>query len=101
MSGRRVRTTLPPIVLRWARERAGLGMETVAAKVGVRPDRVVEWERSGRISVSQVDRLAHCTHTPVGYLYLREPPDDDLPIPVFGLRVVRAPGGRVRIFLRP
>jgi len=88
VSGRRVQTTLQPIVLRWARERAGLGMETVAAKVGVRPDRVVEWERSGRISVSQVDRLAHCTHTPVGYLYLREPPDDDLPIPDF-----RAAGG--------
>ena len=88
MSGRRAQTTLQPTVLRWARERAGLGTETVAAKVGVRPDRVVEWERSGRISVSQVDRLAHCTHTPVGYLYLREPPDDDLPIPDF-----RAAGG--------
>ena len=88
MSGRRAQTTLQPSVLRWARERAGFGMERVAAKVGVRPDRVVEWERSGRISMSQVDRLAHCTHTPVGYLYLREPPEDDLPIPDF-----RASGG--------
>ena len=75
--------TLQPGVLRWARERAGLGTETVAAKIGVRPDRVLEWERSGRISVSQADRLAHHTHTPVGYLYLREPPEDDLPIPDF------------------
>lgn len=88
MSGRRAQTTLQPTVLRWARERAALEMETVATKVGVRPDRVVEWERSGRISMSQVDRLAHCTHTPVGYLYLREPPEDDLPIPDF-----RAAGG--------
>ncbi len=38
--------------------------------------------------MAQADRLAHCTHTPVGYLYLREPPDDDLPIPDF-----RAAGG--------
>ena len=38
--------------------------------------------------MSQVDRLAHCTHTPVGYLYLREPPEDDLQIPDF-----RAAGG--------
>lgn len=83
MSGRRVQRTLEPAVLRWARERAGLDAETVAVKVGVRPDRVVEWERSGRISVSQADRLAHHTRTPVGYLYLRRPPRDDLPIPDF------------------
>lgn len=83
MSGRRVQRTLEPAVLRWARERAGLDAETVAVKVGVRPDRVVEWERSGRISVAQADRLAHHTRTPVGYLYLRRPPRDDLPIPDF------------------
>ena len=88
MSGRRAQTTLQPTVLRWARERAGLAMKAVAAKVGVGTDRVVEWERSGRISMAQADRLAHCTHTPVGYLYLREPPEDDLPIPDF-----RAAGG--------
>ena len=58
-------------------------MEAVAAMVGVRPDRVVEWERSGRLSMAQADRLAHCTRTPVGYLYLREPPEDNLPIPDF------------------
>ena len=92
MSGRRARTTVQPTVLRWARERAGLAMEAVAAKVGVRPDRVVEWERSGRISIAQADRLAQCTHTPIGYLYLREPPEDDLPIPDF--RATGAEGRR-------
>ena len=91
MSGRRSQRTLQPAVLRWARERAGLGAETLAAKVGVRPDRVVEWERSGRISISQVDRLARRTNTPLGYLYLREPPNDDLPI-----RDFRAPEVRPR-----
>ena len=70
VSGRHVQRTLQPAVLRWARERAGFGTETIAAKVGVRPDRVLDWERSGRISMSQADRLAHHTHTPVGYLYL-------------------------------
>ena len=81
MRGRREQTTLQPTVLRWARERAGLAMETVATKVGARPDRVVEWEQSGRISLSQVDRLAHCTHTPLGSFYLCERPDGALPIP--------------------
>ena len=88
MTGRRLQWTLEPSVLRWARERASLDVNTVAAKVGVAPDRVAEWERSGRISVAQADRLAHHTRTPVGYLYLRRPPRDDLPIPDF-----RAAGG--------
>ena len=88
MTGRRVQRTLEPSVLRWARERAGFDAGTVAAKIGVKPERVVEWERSGRISVSQADRLAHHTRTPVGYLYLRRSPRDDLPIPDF-----RAAGG--------
>ena len=75
--------TSEPVVLRWARERAGYGPETLASKVGVRPDRVLEWERSGNISISQADRLARHTHTPVSFLYLREPSEDDLPIPDF------------------
>ena len=82
---------LEPAVLRWARERARLGADTVAAKMGVRPAQVEAWERSGRISVSQADRLARHTHTPVGYLYLREPPEDDLSIADFrAARGVRA-----------
>ena len=88
---RRLVQRLEPAVLRWARERAGLGVETLAAKVGVGADRVLEWERSGSISISQADRLALRTHTPLGYLYLAEPPDDDLPIADF-----RAPIGRAR-----
>ena len=68
MSGRRLQWTLEPSVLRWARERANLDMKTIAAKVGVGPVRVAEWEQSGRISVAQADRLAHHTCTPVGFL---------------------------------
>ena len=52
----------------------------------VKPERVLEWEDSGRISVAQADRLAHHTHTPLGYLYLPEPPEDRLPIPDFRTR---------------
>ena len=89
MSGRRRQQTLQPAVLRWARERAGLRPETLATKMKVRTERVVEWERSGKISISQADRLAQRTYTPLGYLYLHEPPDDDLPIPDFRAPEVR------------
>ncbi len=90
-TGRRALRTLRPAVLRWARERAGLGPETLAGRMNVKPERVRNWEQSGEISVSQADRLARRTHTPLGFLYLREPPDDGLPIPDF-----RTPTGRPR-----
>lgn len=81
MSGGRLAISLQPEVLRWARERAGLEPDTLARKVGVKLARVQEWEQSGRISLSQADKLAHHTHTPLGFLYLPEPVDDRLPIP--------------------
>ncbi|MCS6827187.1 MAG: XRE family transcriptional regulator [Caldilinea sp.] len=72
---------LEPGVLKWARERARLDAETLARKIGVRPERIHDWEQSGRITISQADKLAHHTHTPIGYLYLSEPVEDPLPIP--------------------
>ena len=83
---RRLQINLEPEVLRWARERARLEPEQLARKVQVKPERVLEWEDSGRISVAQADRLAHHTHTPLGFLYLPEPPEDRLPIPDFRAR---------------
>ncbi|MDE2994605.1 MAG: XRE family transcriptional regulator, partial [Chloroflexota bacterium] len=78
--------TLQPSVLRWARERAGISPEELARKIQVKPERVVEWEKSGRISIAQTDNLARSTHTPLGFLYLTEPPTDQLSIPDFRTR---------------
>jgi Zn-dependent peptidase ImmA (M78 family)/transcriptional regulator with XRE-family HTH domain len=91
MSGRRLEIRLRPEVLRWARERAGLTPEVLARRLGVTPRRVREWEDSGQITVAQADRLAHHTCTPVGYLYLSEPPADRLPIPDFRTAGDQAP----------
>ena len=52
----------------------------------VKPERVLAWERDGRISIAQADRLAQRTHTALGLLYLTEPPKDLLPIPDFRTR---------------
>jgi Zn-dependent peptidase ImmA (M78 family) len=89
MSGRNTKIALQPKVLRWARARSGLEVENLARKIGVKPDRVHEWEESGQITLAQVDKLAHHTHTPVGYLYLPEPVDDRLPISDFRTAGVR------------
>ena len=83
INNRRLQITLQPLVLMWARERAGFSADDLANKLNVKPERVLEWERSGKISVAQVDRLAHVTHTPVGFLHLEEPPEDVLPITDF------------------
>ncbi|HJP91672.1 MAG TPA: ImmA/IrrE family metallo-endopeptidase [Pyrinomonadaceae bacterium] len=77
--------SLTPKVLRWARERAGLDQRTLAKKVTGKPtaERVKQWEQTGMLTFAQVRKLAHATHTPEGFLYLNEPPDDHLPIPDF------------------
>ena len=86
MSSRRLQIMLQPDVLRWARERTRVSRDELAQKMQVSPERVLEWERSGRISIAQADKLAQRTHTPLGYLYLAEPPEDHLPIPDFRTR---------------
>ena len=91
MSSRSLKITLQPDVLRWARERLRVSQDELAQKMQVRPELVLEWEQSGRISVAQADRLAQRTHTPLGFLYLTEPPEDHLPIPDFRTRSVDTP----------
>ena len=83
--------TLQPKVLRWARERAGLEREQLAANLKLQTQDIAEWEHSGRITFNEVDDLAKYTCTPVGYLYLSEPPDDSLPIADFRTRTGVSP----------
>ena len=80
MSSRRTKITLAPEVLRWARERASLSPEELAGKVKVKPQTVEAWESTGKISFSQLDRLADRTYTPSGFLFLSEPLEEKLPM---------------------
>lgn len=57
-------------------------------------ERVIDWEETGDISVAQADRLAERTHTPLGFLYLSKPPEDNLPISDFRTRHADAPPRR-------
>ena len=85
--------TLHRHVLRWARERVGLTEETLAKRLGVKPERVHDWERTGHLRFAQAEKLAKATYTPFGLLYLQAPPEDRLPIPDFRT-VGNAPPGR-------
>ena len=79
----RLEVKLEPAVLRWARERSRHQLEDLARKIGVKPERLDSWETSGSISMVQVGKLAHYTHTPLDSLFLPEPQEDRLPISDF------------------
>ena len=83
MAAQSLQITLQPTVLRWARERASLSAGDLAGKMQVKPERVLEWERAGNITMAQSKRLAGATYTPHGYLFLSEPPEERLPIADF------------------
>jgi Zn-dependent peptidase ImmA (M78 family) len=67
-------------MITWARERAGLTVEDLQHRF----KRLPEWE-SGDINptLKQVQDYATATHTPVGYLFLPEPPAEPLPVADF------------------
>ena len=91
MTAQREPLQLQPDVLRWARERADLTPDDLARKVHLVPERVLEWERSGRISMDWAERVAHATHSPLGYLFLSFPPYETLPIQDFRTRTGEPP----------
>jgi Zn-dependent peptidase ImmA (M78 family)/DNA-binding XRE family transcriptional regulator len=71
-----------PSLLTWSRERAGLSTEQVAKKLPVKPDRVQEWE-SGETKPTflQAQKWASLAHIPFGFLFLQQPPVEQLPLP--------------------
>lgn len=80
MSSKTVRVPVNPLMLRWARERAG---QDLSALEKAFPD-LPAWERGdGQPTLKQLERFAQKTHVPFGYLFLDAPPDEPLPIPDF------------------
>ena len=78
-----VSVAVRPKLLRWARQRVPLSPNELALSMKVPSEMVVEWERSGAITLARLKKLAQKTHTPLGYFFLHEPPDDSLPIADF------------------
>lgn len=67
-------------LLRWARERSGLGLEALVDRF----PRLPAWERGeAEPTLKQLEGFAKATHTPIGYLFLPEPPVERVPIPDF------------------
>lgn len=71
-----------PLILSWSRRRAGLSEKDVAKKLPVRADKVIEWEAgASRPTFKQAQKWATIAHIPFGFLFLREPPAEQLPLP--------------------
>lgn len=83
------RVEVAPGMITWARERAGLVIEDLEHRF--KP--LSAWE-SGEINptLKQLQAYAKATHTPVGYLFLPEPPEEPLPVADFR----RLPTGQTR-----
>lgn len=75
-----LRVAVKPEMLRWARERARLDEAVLAARF----PKLGEWEREEvHPTLKQLESYAHATMTPVGFLFLPQPPEESLPIPDF------------------
>lgn len=83
------RVTVAPRMLRWARERSGRSVEQL------RRFPVEAWEAETLLpTMRQLEDFARATYTPVGFLFLTEPPREVVPIPdfrTFAGRAVRTP----------
>lgn len=75
-----IRVDIKSELLTWARERAGLEIADLTHRFPKLP----AWEGgTARPTLKQVENFAKATHTPVGFLFLKEPPFEKIPIPDF------------------
>lgn len=72
------RVTVKPEMLHWACERAGRSTASLRKPF----PKLDLWERGeASPTLKQLESFAKATHTPVGYLFLQEPPIERVPIP--------------------
>jgi Zn-dependent peptidase ImmA (M78 family) len=75
-----LRVEIKPELLTWARQRADYDQEALVH----RSPKLIAWELgSVKPTLKQLEDFARATHTPLGFLFLSEPPIEHIPIPDF------------------
>lgn len=72
--------TIRPSMFRWACERSGIEPEALLNRF---PKLQLWAQGSAKPTLKQLENFAKATHTPIGYLFLPEPPVERVPIPDF------------------
>jgi Zn-dependent peptidase ImmA (M78 family) len=74
------RISIKPNMIQWACERAGFGVTDLENRF----PNLIRWCRGeAQPTLKQVEAFARATYTPVGFLFLQEPPVERVPIPDF------------------
>ena len=74
------RVAVKPEMLRWAMDRAGVGFEELAERFPKLP----AWDAGDvKPTLKQLEKFANTLHVPIGYMFLPNPPTEELPIPDF------------------
>jgi|SRR5580698_9213352 Zn-dependent peptidase ImmA (M78 family) len=72
------RVEVSPRLLAWARRRSGLTVDDLVRRF----PGLGAWERGELLpTFKQLEGYAKATHTPIGFLFLPEPPEEQVPIP--------------------
>ncbi len=75
-----IRADIKPELLRWARKRAGFSIDDLVERIPQLP----AWERGeAKPTLKQIEKFAKTVYAPVGFLFLQEPPVEQVPIPDF------------------
>jgi transcriptional regulator with XRE-family HTH domain len=73
-----IRVEIKPDLLSWARQRAGIDPAALAQRF----PKLAAWEQgTAQPTLKQVEDFAKATHTPVGFLFFKEPPVENQPSP--------------------
>ncbi|RMD64051.1 DNA-binding protein, partial [Candidatus Parcubacteria bacterium] len=73
-----LRVAINPELLRWALSRSGRTQQSLASRF----KKLGDWLKGElQPTLTQLEDFARATHTPIGYFFLPDPPEEALPIP--------------------